>query len=334
MKPSPEPSLRKFALSGISQELVVLAVTVLLFASLSVFLKGFLSIGNLLTLLRSVAVLGILSVGMAVVVLGKGLDLSQVAVMAISSAYAIQKMGEGWNSWAAIGLALALAAGVGIFNGMAVAFIEMPPLFTTLASGMLLFGVGRTKLLDGMILYVPHDRERYLRFGQGVVAGIPTPVLVFVATAVVVHLFLSRTTLGRFTYAQGDNYEAARLTGMPVRPLLVLQYTVSAVIAGVAGIVLSSEVSSMNTQIFNSTLIFDVILVVVLGGVSLLGGRGSIASVLCGTALIGTVLNGMIILNFDNNIQNIVKSAVLLGAIILDNRLHPRDEETARQGDI
>jgi ribose transport system permease protein len=96
---------------------------------------------------------------------------------------------------------------------------------------------------------------------------------------------------------------------------------------------MAASTASMNTQVINSTLIFDVIMVVVLGGVSLVGGRGSVGSVLAGTALIGTLLNGMTILNLDNNIQNIVKGAVLLGAILLDNRLHPRDEETARQGD-
>ena len=85
---------------------------------------------------------------------------------------------------------------------------------------------------------------------------------------------------------------------------------------------------------FNSSLIFDVLLVVVLGGVSLSGGRGSIASVLVGTALIGTLLNVMILMNIQGDVQNIVKSVVLLGAITLDRKLHPRDEETARQGDL
>ena len=96
---------------------------------------------------------------------------------------------------------------------------------------------------------------------------------------------------------------------------------------------MAASTASMNTQVINSTLIFDVILVVVLGGVSLVGGRGSVLSVLAGTALMGTLLNGMTILNLDNNVQNIVKGGVLLAAILLDNRLHPRDEETARQGD-
>lgn len=85
---------------------------------------------------------------------------------------------------------------------------------------------------------------------------------------------------------------------------------------------------------FSSSLIFDVLLIVVLGGVSLSGGRGSIASVLAGTALIGTLLNAMILLDIQGDVQNIVKSVVLLGAIALDRKLHPRDEETARQGDL
>jgi ribose transport system permease protein len=114
----------------------------------------------------------------------------------------------------------------------------------------------------------------------------------------------------------------------------VMTYVLSSLVAILAGLVLAAEVASVNAQIFTSTMIFDVILVVVLGGVSLLGGRGSIMSVVVGTLLIGVLLNGMVIMNFDNNVQNIVKSIVLLGAIIVDNRLHPRDEETARQGDI
>lgn len=113
-----------------------------------------------------------------------------------------------------------------------------------------------------------------------------------------------------------------------------MTYTASAAIAFIAGVVLTAEVASVNTQIFASTMIFDVVLVVVLGGISLLGGRGGMLSVIAGTLLIGVLLNGMVIMNFDNNVQNIVKSVVLLAAIVIDNWLHPRDEETARQGDI
>jgi ribose transport system permease protein len=124
------------------------------------------------------------------------------------------------------------------------------------------------------------------------------------------------------------------MSGIAVRPLTILEYTLCAGIGFLAGILKASMVAQIDLRIINSTLIFDVILVVVLGGVSLIGGRGSIWSVLAGTALIGTLLNGMTMMDIPSNVQDIVKSIALLGALILDNRLHPRDEETARQGDI
>lgn len=316
-----------------SQEQIVLLVTALLVLGFSLTLPGFITLGNLLTLVRSVAILGILGIAMSVVVIGRGLDLSLVSTMAISSAFALQLMQQGWAWPGAVAVALLLAALIGVLNGWIIAFVEVPALFATLATGFLIFGLGRTFLLDGLILYLPQDAHVFAALGQGRLFGVPAPVIVFVIVALLMQVFLSRMTLGRFVYAHGDNLEAARLTGIAVRPLTMLEYAICAVIACVAGLVMAASTASMNTQIVNSTLIFDVILVVVLGGVSLVGGRGGVLSVVAGTALIGTLLNGMTIMNLDNNVQNIVKGGVLLAAIILDNRLHPRDEETARQGD-
>jgi ribose transport system permease protein len=189
-------------------------------------------------------------------------------------------------------------------------------------------------LLDGSIMYVPRTEATFLRLGQGNVLGIPNQVVLFVVIAVLVHLFLKYTRLGRLIYAHGDNPEAARITGIGVRPITVFTYTASAVIAAFAGMVSASSMASMDTAVVNTTLVFDVLLVVVLGGVSLLGGRGSIAGVVAATGLIGTLLNGLTIMNVDNTVQDIARSLVLLGAILLDIKLHPRDEETSRQGDI
>jgi ribose transport system permease protein len=316
-----------------TQEQIVLIVTALLAIGFSFTLDGFASIGNFLALTRSVAILGILGIAMSVVVIGRGLDLSLVATMAVSSAFALQLIHHGWAWPGACAAGLAVAVAIGLINGFIIAFVEVPALFTTLATGFLVFGLGRTFLLDGMIIYMPPGQEALEWIGQGRLFGVPAPVLVFALMAVVVQVFLARMTLGRFVYAHGDNLEAARLTGIAVRPLTMLEYAICAAIGCIAGLVMASSTASMNTQIVNSTLIFDVILVVVLGGVSLVGGRGGVLSVLAGTALIGTLLNGMTIMDLDNNIQNIVKGGVLLAAIILDNRLHPRDEETARQGD-
>ena len=316
-----------------TQEQIVLGVTALLAAAFALTLPGFGTLDNLLTLTRRVAILGMLGVAMSVVVIGRGLDLSLVASMAVSAAVALQLLQQQWPTGAALGAALLLAVAIGLINGFIIAFIEVPALFTTLATGFLVFGLGRVFLLDGVISYLPPQAASLAFIGQGRLLGVPMPILAFALIALAVHLLMSRSVLGRFIYAHGDNAEAARLTGIPVRPLTMLEYSLCSTIGFVAGLVMAASTASMNTQVIHSTLIFDVILVVVLGGVSLVGGRGSVLSVLAGTALIGTLLNGMTILNLDNNVQNIVKGAVLLAAILLDNRLHPRDEETARQGD-
>lgn len=316
-----------------TQEQIVLGVTALLAAAFALTLPGFGTLDNLLTLTRSVAILGMLGVAMSVVVIGRGLDLSLVASMAVSAAFALQLLQGDSSTGMALALALLLAIAIGLINGFIIAFIEVPALFTTLATGFLVFGLGRVFLLDGVISYLPPQAATLAFIGQGRLLGVPMPILAFATIALAVHFLMSRTVLGRFIYAHGDNAEAARLTGIPVRPLTMLEYGLCSTIGFFAGLVMAASTASMNTQVINSTLIFDVILVVVLGGVSLVGGRGSVLSVLAGTALIGTLLNGMTILNLDNNVQNIVKGAVLLAAILLDNRLHPRDEETARQGD-
>lgn len=316
------------------QEQIVLLLTIVIFLLFSLFLESFATFGNLTTLMRNVSSLGILGLGMAIVVIGRGIDLSQIAIMAVASAWVLQNMQSGLTLWGAVFVGLLGIMLVGALNGFLVAFVEIPSLFATLAMGILVVGVGRTWLVDSSISYVPKEGEDFLFLGQGDFLGIPMPILIFVLVAFLVHLFLSRTSYGNFIYAQGDNQETSRLTGIAVRPLIILQYTLCGAIAYIAGLIMSASVASMNTQISNSTLIFDVLLVIVLGGVSLIGGRGNVGSVLVGTALIGTLLNGMTLMNIQTDVQNIIKSLVLLFAILLDNRLHPRDEETARQGDI
>ena len=140
--------------------------------------------------------------------------------------------------------------------------------------------------------------------------------------------------MGQYIYAVGDNPFSARASGLASRPVVVLEYLIAALIGLFAGLVMAASVSSMPTRIFNSTMVYDVVLVVVLGGIGLSGGRGGVINVLIGTLLIGTMLNGMTIMDVSYSIQNIVKGVVLLIAILIDSILNPRNEETAQQGDI
>jgi ribose transport system permease protein len=317
----------------LSQGTAVFAVAVALALVFSLTLNGFATLGNLFALARSVSVLGILALGMAIVVISRGLDLSQVASLAVSAAIAIMLMNSGAPTLVALLVGLLLSVSVGIANGFLISMVEMPALFTTLASSLVVLGVTRTFAVKYYVVYLAAGHTDFQLLGGVIAGGLPTPLLIWLACAVLVHLFLTRTTLGRFIYVHGDNAEAAGLTGVAVRPLTMLEYALSSAIGYVGGVVMIAETGLMHLQVAESTLIFDVIMVVVLGGFSLVGGRGNVLGVLAGTLLIGVLLNGMTIMDLDIETQNIIKGVVLLGAIFLDSYVHPRDEETSKQGD-
>jgi ribose transport system permease protein len=315
-----------------SQEQIVLLLTVALLILFSLALPGFATVANLLNLVRSISILGTLGLGMGLIVISRGIDLSEVSIMAGSWACGLIEMQLGMPPfWAAL-LALGIALGIGAINGVMIAFVEAPALFVTLAAGFVIYGAAFW-FAPVWVVYAPTDAPGLLFLGAGRLFGIPMPIIVFAVCAIIVHLFLSRTSTGRFIYAQGDNPEAARLAGIALRPLIVLEYVIVALLAWIAGLVWVGSTGSIQMAVVQSTYIFDVILVVVLGGISLVGGRGSVFSVVVGCALIGTLFNALTIMDINSEVQNIIKGVVLLAAIILDNWLHPRDEETARQGD-
>jgi ribose transport system permease protein len=170
--------------------------------------------------------------------------------------------------------------------------------------------------------------------GADQVLQIPVPVVIFCVLACVVFACLRFTKYGGFIYAMGDNPMAARNNGVAMRPMMVLLYATSAVIAFAAGVVMATTVSNVNTKLTSSTMVYDIILVVVIGGIGLSGGKGSVMNVIAGTILIGLLLNGMTIMDISYPVQNIIKSLILLLAIIVDSILNPRDEQTSQQGDI
>ncbi len=318
----------------ISQQMIVFTIFVLLFIGFALFLPGFFAASNLLGLLQNVAILGILGLAMAIIVIGRGIDISMVAVLAVPAGLVLQMVQDGHSVPVAIVAAMALALVFGLVNGWLIAYAEVPSLFTTLASGLFLAGLGQVAFfrLDVVSWSPPLDALAFV--GRSTLLGVPMPVIMFALVAVGVSLFLRRTRLGTYIYAIGDNPFGARTTGIPTRPVIVLQYTLAALIGALAGFVMAASVNSMPTRIYNSTMIYDVILVVVLGGIGLSGGRGGVVNVVIGTLLIGTLLNGMTILDVSYSAQNLVKGVILLIAILIDSFLNPRNEETAQQGDI
>ena len=330
-KETPRKSLRHIVLT---QELIVVLVSAALFLFFAVTLDGFLTGANILNFIRNVAILGMLSLGMAVVVIGRGVDLSLIAVMAVSMTLAIVLANKGYSFPLALFAGLLFVIAVAVVMGFLIAYVEIPAIFATLAVSAIVYGMGRGIIATLDVNNVPDGLDWFIFLGRGSFLGIPMPIWIFAATALLLNLFLRKTGLGRFIYAIGDNISTARITGIPVRPVIILQYVIAAVMAFLAGCVTAASVASMNMRMVNSTLIYDVLLVVILGGIGLTGGRGGVRNVLVGTVLIGLLLNGMTILDISFIVQNLVKSTVLLAALVVDAILNPRDEQTSQQGDI
>jgi ribose transport system permease protein len=322
------------ALRRIGQQEIVFAIFVALFAIFAVILPGFAATQNMLTLLQNVAVLGILGLAMALVVIGRGIDISLIAALAVPPGLVLQMVQDGHSLPVSLLAALALTLAFGLVNGWLIAYAEVPSLFATLATGLFLAGLGQAVLFKLDVVQWSPALNGYEWLGQGNILGVPMSIVIFAIACLGVAFLLRRTRIGAYIYAIGDNPYGARVTGIPTRPIIVLQYVMAALIGCLAGLVLAASVNSMPTRIFNSTMIYDVILVVVLGGIGLSGGRGGVLNVVIGTLLIGTMLNGMTIMDISYSGQNLIKGMVLLAAVIADSFLNPRNEETAQQGDI
>lgn len=318
----------------LSQEGIVFALTVVMFIGFSLFLSRFLTTGNVITLLRSVSVLGILSLGMSIVVIGRGVDLTMVATLVVGMVWAVKLSNEGMPFGEALIYGALLVCVFGAIVGMIVAYAEIPAIFTTLAMAPVIFGIGNPFLFRKDTHNAPKDIAWLHELGFGTTFGIPNSIVVFIVVAALVHLMMRKTRFGRTIYAMGDNPLAARLTGLPVRPITVAQYVMTALIAFLVGLVITASNSGINTRLAFSTLVYDVLLVVVLGGIGLSGGRGGVRNVIVGTLFVGTLLSGMTILNLTHTAQNLIKSLVMLMALVAETLSNPRDEQTSQQGDI
>lgn len=317
-----------------SQQVVVLAISLLMATSFAIFLPSFLTVLNMVALLQNVAILGILSLGMAVIVIARGIDLSMVALMVVPSGLLLQLVHNGQPLALALAAAVVLALVFGLLNGFLIAYIEISPLFTTLGTGIFLAGMGQAVFFPlDVVPWVPQLKALDW-IGSGPVLEVPKPIIMFALAGIAMMLFLRRTRLGQFVYAIGDNPHGARTGGVPTRPMIVFMYTLAAMVALFAGLVMASAIHSMPTRIYNSTMIYDVILIVIIGGIAMTGGRGKVSNVIAGTLLIGILLNGMTILDVSYSAQNVVKGIVLLLALLFDTFLNPRNEDTAQQGDV
>ncbi|MES2666203.1 MAG: ABC transporter permease [Pseudomonadota bacterium] len=316
-------------------EYVVMGVTVALLAVFSATVQGFASWGNLSVAASNSAALLILACGMGVVILSRGLDLSQVAAMVSGAATFGMLIAGGLPGWAAFGLAGLAMVGVGLLNGWLIAYAEIPAMLATLATAMVIAGAFRFGLLQGEFLLLPATDPTVRLLSADLVPGVGVPVVLAMAVFGLSWLLLRHTTAGRVTYAMGDNFAAARLSGLPVRTTTLLIYVYAALTALLAGLVSAAASGTVDFRsVTSGSLLFEVILVVVLGGIPLRGGRGGMRNILVGIVLVAVLRNGMTLLNLTTQVQDMLKGVVLIIAIVTDNYLNPRDTETDTVGDL
>jgi ribose/xylose/arabinose/galactoside ABC-type transport system permease subunit len=209
---------------------------------------------------------------------------------------------------------LLAAIGWGVINGLAVSRIGMPPLIVTLAMWQVTKGVA-FEIGEGRS--IGHLPDSLTFFGSGSVYGVPVPVIVFITVSVIGYFVLQYTTFGRSVYAVGGNPVSAWLSGIKVKHILFLVYVISAFLAGLAGLIFLGRIMTASMETLGG-LELDSIAAVVIGGVSLMGGRGSIIGVVIGTIMIGVINNGMSILGADPFLQGVAKGVIIITAVAID----------------
>lgn len=330
---APRMSLRERA-GNAEQGVLILVLAVVLVAIGAATTDGFLTLGNLSTILQLSLGFGILAVGEATVVLAKGVDLSIAAVTAVTGLVTLELMQRGVPESVAIALMVGCALAMGLLNGYLVAYAGMPALFVTLGTGSLYLGGVTVWLLDSNIYTVPAG-SAIAGMTESDVLGLPTYFVVGGLVFVVAWVTWNYTTFGRMLRAIGDNQEAARLDGQPDRLIQVAAYVWSSALAVLAGYTLLSLYGSvLTTGSAFSPLLFTTLTVVVIGGVSLSGGRGSILGIAAGTAFIGVMDNLLTLHSFSPASEDLTRGLVLMGAVVLDAWLHPRDDETSKSEDL
>ena len=295
---------------------LVFLVEVLFFA---VFSKGtFVSGNNIVNIMRQVSYYGIASVGMTFVILIAGIDLSIGSIITlVNMVCAFIMVNMGWNMWIAIIISLCIAVLIGLLNGFMVATVGMPALIATFASQTIFEGLAFLITNGRPISGFTKTNPAINFFARWTLGPIPWCAIIMALCFAVGSFILNRSYFGRYFYAIGGNEEAAELSGILVNKMKYLIYALSGFFAGLAGIVLLSRSGSAQTTV-GKGLEFDVITCVVLGGVSVNGGIGRISGVVAGVLIIGSLTNGMILLNVSEYIQMVVKGLVLAAAVGLD----------------
>jgi len=290
---------------------------ILLCLALSFMSDRFLTIDNLRNVLRQSTINGIISIGMTLVILTRGIDLSVGSILALSAVITADAIQKGTPFYFAILFGLFIGALLGLISGWLVTKMRVPPFIATL--GVMTFGRGLAlTYTQGKPITGLSDEFRFL--GVGYLGSIPMPVVIAFVVFVVGYIALSRMKFGEYIYAIGNNETAARLTGIPIERYIASAYVITGVLSALAGQILIARLNSAQ-PIAGVGFEFDAIAAVVVGGTSFEGGEGSLTGTLLGVLIIAVINNGLNLLDVPSFYQSVVKGVVIALALLIHKAL-------------
>lgn len=276
---------------------------------------SFFTASNLTNIVLQSSVLGLIAIGQTLVMILGGIDLSIGSFIAIAGAVAAVMAKSDFNGWW-IPLLAGLLTGLvfGICNSFLIIKGKIAPFLATLATMTVVRGIA---LIYTKGYPIADLNNSFLFIGQGQVGFIPVAIIIFVVVAILFDFMLSKTQLGRHIYALGGNEESSRIVGIRISRIKLIVYTVSGLLAGLAGIVLTSRVNAAD-PLAGMSYELDAVTAAVIGGTSLTGGYGTIRGAMLGVMFIGIVSNGLDLMNVSSYYQQIVKGSILVVAVLLD----------------
>lgn len=310
----------KLAPQQLIRDFGILLAFMVLIIILSSANSNFLDYNNIINILRQVSINGLLAIGMTYVILAGGIDLSVGSVVAFSGVVAASLVTGDVNTPVFLAVIIGTLAGtiLGFINGLIIARFNVAPFVATLA--MMSIARGLTMVYsNGSPIGRLSAEFKYI--GGERILGIPIPVIILLSVFIIAYLILIKTKFGRYIYAVGGNETSALVSGINVNRVKIGVYTISGMLAGLAGVILAARVSAGLPQA-GTAYELDAIAAVVIGGTSLAGGRGRLWGTLIGVLIIGVLNNGLDLLNVSSYYQMIVKGVIIVIAVMFDSKIN------------
>lgn len=316
-----EPN-RKYNLSlnQILRDFGIIAAFLLLIIVMTILNSGFIDYSNIMNLVRQASINGLLAIGMTFVIITGGIDLSVGSIVAFSGVISAGLVTGEDPSSAIVALSVGVLAGglLGLINGFLVARFNVAPFIATLAMMSIARGLTMVYSNGNPISGLS---DSFIFLGGGEFLGIPIPIFILIISFIMGAILLNKTAFGRHVFAVGGNESASLISGVKVNRVKVAVYTISGLLAGLAGVILSARVSAGLPQA-GTAYELDAIAAVVIGGTSLAGGRGRLWGTLIGVLIIGVLSNGMDLLNVSSYYQMIVKGVIIVAAVLFDSKVN------------